>query len=105
MKKLLNDSILNLIKREIFRPFRISTPLNNFKTLHTIFFAAALLSALPLASESHVSNQKHEGEIRAVSASRDGSAFFTAGDDGFLIKWTDDGQGEHYQISDMSVKL
>ena len=105
MKKLLNDSILNLIKLEIFRPFRISTPQNNFKTLHTIFFAAALLSALPLASESHVSNQKHEGEIGAVSASRDGSAFFTAGDDGFLIKWTDDGQGEHYQISDMSVKL
>ncbi|MFC2386710.1 WD40 repeat domain-containing protein, partial [Treponema socranskii] len=105
MKKLLKDSILNLIKFKIFRPLRISTKANNFKTLHTIFFAAALLSALPLASESHVSNQKHEGEIRAVSASRDGSAFFTAGDDGFLIKWTDDGQGEHYQISDMSVKL
>ena len=105
MKKLLKDSILNLIKFEIFRPFRISTKANIFKTRYTIFFAAALLSALPLASESHVSNQKHEGEIRAISASRDGSAFFTTGDDGFLIKWTGDGQGEHYQISDMSVKL
>ncbi|MGI5106535.1 WD40 repeat domain-containing protein [Treponema socranskii] len=94
MKKLLN-----------FHPFQISTKANSFKTRYAIFFAAAILSALPLASESHISNQKHEGEIRAVSASRDGSAFFTAGDDGFLIKWTDDNEGEHYQISDMSVKL
>ena len=88
-----------------FHPFRVSTKANIFKTRYTIFFTAAILSALPLASESHISNQKHEGEVKAVSASRDGSAFFTAGDDGFLIKWTDDGQGEHYQISDMSVKL
>ena len=88
-----------------FHSFQVSTKANNFKTRYTIFFAAALLSVLPLASESHLSNQKHEGEIRAVSVSRDGSAFFTAGDDGFLIKWTGDGQGEHYQISDMSVKL
>ena len=88
-----------------FHPFRVSTKANIFKTRYTIFFTAAILSAFPLASESHISNQKHEGEIRAVSVSRDGSAFFTAGDDGFLIKWTGDDQGEHYQISDMSVKL
>ena len=72
---------------------------------NTVFFAAAFVSALPLVSQTRVSNQKHEGEVRAISASRDGSAFFTAGDDGFLIKWTGDDQGEHYQISDMSVKL
>ena len=88
-----------------FHPFHVSTKANIFKTRYTIFFAAAVLSALPLASESHVSNQKHEGEIKTISVSRDRSAFFTAGDDGFLIKWTGDGQGEHYQISDMSVKL
>ncbi|MBM7022871.1 WD40 repeat domain-containing protein [Treponema sp. Marseille-Q4523] len=88
-----------------FHPFRVSIKANIFKTRYTIFFTAAVLSALPLASQSRVSNQKHEGEIRAISASRDGSAFFTAGDDGFLIKWTGDVQGEHYQISDMSVKL
>ena len=88
-----------------FYQFRVSTKANIFKNRYTIFFIAALLSALPLASQSHISNQKHEGEVRAVSASRGASAFFTAGDDGFLIKWTDDDQGEHYQISDMSVKL
>ena len=68
---------------------------------NTVFFAAAFVSALPLVSQTRVSNQKHEGEIRAISASRDGSAFFTAGDDGFLIKWTGDDQGEHYQISEV----
>ena len=105
MKKLLKCSVLNLIKFEIFHPFRVSTKANIFKTRYTIFFIAVFLSALPLASQSHISNQKHEGEVRAVSAFRGGNAFFTAGDDGFLIKWTSDGQGEHYQISDMSVKL
>ena len=72
---------------------------------NTIFFAAAFVSALPLASQARISNQRHEGEVRAVSAAKDGNAFFTAGDDGFLIKWTSGDEGEHYQISDMSVKL
>ena len=29
----------------------------------------------------------------------------SAGKDGFLVKWTDDNQGEHYQISDLEIKL
>ncbi|MBC6719284.1 WD40 repeat domain-containing protein [Treponema sp. Marseille-Q4130] len=103
MKKLLKGSISTFRKLGFFQSScAFAAP---FKVRHTVFFAAVLLSALPLASESHISTQKHEGEIRAVSVSRDGSAFFTAGDDGFLIKWTGDDQGEHYQISDMSVKL
>lgn len=32
-------------------------------------------------------------------------SFFTIGKDGFLVKWTSDDQGEHYQISDMEIRM
>lgn len=31
--------------------------------------------------------------------------YLSSGDDGFLIKWSDDDMGEHYQITDVGIKL
>lgn len=59
--------------------------------------------------QSHTSTQAHQERINAIAAipskSNTSHDFFTAGEDGFLIKWSEDGQGEHYQISDVGIKL
>lgn len=59
-------------------------------------------------SQSHISTQSHQAEvtqIAPVSARGTDGSYYTASDDGFVIKWTFDGQGEHYQFSDVSIKL
>ena len=69
-----------------------------------IFF----MLSLSVSAQSHISTQAHQSIVSAVVAANYGSSqktFFSAGEDGFLIKWTDDGQGEHYQISDLQIKL
>lgn len=59
-------------------------------------------------SQSHISTQSHQAEVTQITPvsvrGTDGS-YYTASDDGFVIKWTFDGQGEHYQFSDVSIKL
>lgn len=69
-----------------------------------------LLSTISyIFADSHFSTQSHQAQINAVvavpSKSNSEHSYFTAGEDGFLIKWTEDGQGEHYQISDVGLKL
>ena len=54
-------------------------------------------------AQVHISSQPHTAAI--TSAVSDGrqtgfSALYTAAEDGFIIKWTDTEQGEHFQISD-----
>ena len=70
-------------------------------------FAAALL-AVSLSAQSHISTQSHQAQVTQVapvSARGTDGSYYTASDDGFVIKWTFDGQGEHYQFSDVSIKL
>lgn len=61
-----------------------------------------------LEAQSHISTQSHQAQVTQITPvstrSTDGS-YYTASDDGFVIKWTIDGQGEHYQFSDVSIKL
>lgn len=60
-------------------------------------------------AQSHVSSQSHSGMITNLEILHSNDPFdfsyFTAGNDGFIIKWSDDNQGEHYQISDVGIKL
>ncbi len=70
-------------------------------------FAAALL-AFSLSAQSHISTQSHQAQVTQVapvSARGTDGSYYTVSDDGFVIKWTFDGQGEHYQFSDVSIKL
>ena len=72
-----------------------------------ILFAAALIT-FSLSAQSHISTQPHQAEVTKIapaSARGTDGSYFTASDDGFVIKWTFDGQGEHYQFSDVSIKL
>lgn len=59
-----------------------------------------------LYAQAHISTQAHSGTVSNVAylENSDGSVF-SSGNDGFLIKWTEDGMGEHYQISDLPIKM
>ena len=73
-----------------------------------IFLLAATFLTFSLTAQSHISTQSHQAQITQIAPvsvrGTDGS-YYTASDDGFVIKWTFDGQGEHYQFSDVSIKL
>ena len=75
------------------------------KSVFLIFFALAAFAH----SESHVSTQGHQESVTSFSTISSGTladgSYFSAGDDGFLIKWNVDGSGEHFQITNLSIKL
>ncbi len=68
----------------------------------------AILFAVSLTAQSHISTQSHQAQVTQIAPmtvrGNDGS-YFSVSDDGFVIKWTFDGQGEHYQFSDVAIKL
>lgn len=75
-----------------------------------ILFALNALFITTIFSQSHSSMQSHQNSVTAISALEIGNssyenAFFSAGQDGFLIKWMEDGSGEHYQLSDLEIRL
>jgi len=76
------------------------------KKLFLILLTA--LFTLPLFAAAHISTQSHQAQITSVCSvpvtSGNDFEYFTAGDDGFLIRWNENGEGEHYQISDIGIK-
>ncbi len=75
------------------------------KIFSLVFFTALIFS---LEAQSHISTQSHQAQVTTIapaSARGTDGSYFTASDDGFVIKWTFDGQGEHYQFSDVAIKL
>jgi WD40 repeat protein len=74
----------------------------------TLLFASLFLINNAIA-QSHNSTQSHQGIVNDISIIRTlgefENAYYTAGEDGFVIKWTNDGLGEHYQITDVGIKL
>ncbi len=77
---------------------KILLSLTVFFTLNFLFFA-----------QSHISTQAHQEAVNmvvpATSEADFDKSYFSIGKDGFLVKWTSDNQGEHYQISDMEIKM
>ena len=75
----------------------------------TFIFIYSILAAAFLFADAHISTQSHQAQITSVRSVpyKTGSDFeyFTAGDDGFLIKWNENNEGEHYQISDVGIKM
>ena len=69
----------------------------------------ALAATWMLSAQAHISTQSHQAQITCVRSVpvRAGNDFeyFTAGDDGFLVRWNENNEGEHYQISDVGIKL
>ncbi len=62
-----------------------------------------IIPALMIFAQTQKSMQPHNGKVQSIVDN--GEYFFTAGDDGFVIKWLPDGTGEHFQISDLEIKL
>ena len=76
------------------------------KKFISLIFCSVLIFSL--TAQSHISTQSHQAqvtEIEPVSARGTDGSYYTASDDGFVIRWTFDGQGEHYQFSDVAIKL
>lgn len=55
-------------------------------------------------SQAHISTQSHQAPVTMTAFAQDGS-FFSVGQDGFIVKWTSDGLGEHYQITELEIRL
>ena len=62
-----------------------------------------IIPTLMIFAQTQKSKQPHNGKVQSIV--EHGENFFTAGDDGFVIKWLPDGTGEHFQISDLEIKL
>jgi hypothetical protein len=80
----------------------------NLQGKTVLFILFFLQFSLHVSAQSHISTQSHQSVVSVVVPANTGTTkktFFSAGEDGFLIKWTDDDQGEHYQISELPVKL
>jgi len=73
-------------------------------------FVLSLLATLicGLFAQAHISTQAHNEQVTAITplkyTNNTEGAYFSTGDDGFVIRWTEDGQGEHYQFSDIGIK-
>ncbi|MBQ9239246.1 MAG: hypothetical protein IJ191_08045 [Treponema sp.] len=59
-------------------------------------------------AQSQNSTEAHQSAVTALAPLRTQTGalqFFSAGRDGFLVQWTDDGRGEHYQVTDREIQL
>ena len=60
-------------------------------------------------SQSHISTQTHQSPVTALVALENAmnadTGVFSSGSDGFVVKWTDDGLGEHYQLTELAIKM
>ena len=75
----------------------------------SLVFIYLMVALTFVFADSHISTQSHQAQITSVCSVpyKTGGDFeyFTAGDDGFLIKWNENNEGEHYQISDVGIKM
>ncbi|MBR1639699.1 MAG: hypothetical protein IJ688_09980 [Treponema sp.] len=75
----------------------------------TLLLNCIIFITLSIHAQSHISTQSHQAQVNQVILSTFsddyGPSYFSAGDDGFIVKWAEDNQGEHYQLSDVGIKL
>ena len=68
-----------------------------------LFALCFIFISFNLFCDVHVSSQPHYGQINDMEMTE--SSLFTVGQDGYVINWRHDGSGEHYQISDLEIKM
>ena len=75
------------------------------KSISCLFF---YILAFSFWAQSHISQQSHQNIVNklvpAIKSDYERN-FFSAGEDGFVIKWAEDNQGEHYQFSEVGIRL
>ena len=71
-------------------------------------YMLTMILASKIFSQGYVSTQLHEGKITCVesfeTSTNFDNNFYSAGNDGFLVKWSSDGMGEHYQVSALNIQ-
>lgn len=75
-----------------------------FSSKKISFILISLFLTLAVWSQAHLSTQAHQDAVNKVVETKEG-AIFSAGKDGFLIRWTEDGMGEHYQITELDIPM
>lgn len=77
-----------------------------FLKILMIFFFSAILSFFAF-SQASFSSQSHLSSVTKIACLDENGAktALSAGEDGFLIRWNEDGTGEHYQISEFPIKM
>ena len=68
-----------------------------------VIFSIFTFLTLSIFAQNLISTQPHYGKVNSGAFAPNGS-YYTAGDDGFVIKWNNENKGEHYQISDLEIK-
>ena len=70
-------------------------------------FTVILLTFFCLNAQSNISTQAHNGKVTNIlnNEKTNNSTFFSTGEDGFIIRWTDNNLGEHYQLTDKEIRL
>lgn len=71
------------------------------KALFCLVFASLFSSVF--AQQPQTSTEPHNGAVVVVHPLEDGNSYFTGGEDGFLTRWSSDGIGERYQVSDLRI--
>ncbi|MCQ2597912.1 MAG: hypothetical protein MJ181_08680 [Treponema sp.] len=75
----------------------------------TVTSILLIISAAFVFAQSHFSGEAHHDavtQVNVLSASNSSDySFISSGDDGFLIKWSEENMGEHYQVSDVGIKI
>lgn len=73
-----------------------------------ILYILISLITITAHAQAYVSTQSHEGKVNCIqsfeTSNNPDTSFYSAGNDGFLVKWSSDGMGEHYQVSDLQVQ-
>ena len=80
------------------------------KKLKNAFSILSIIGlSFPMFSQSQNSTQAHQDSVQVIVPSGKeydrNKTFFSAGKDGFLINWSPDDIGEHYQVTDLEIKL
>lgn len=76
------------------------------KRLFSICISFLLIYIGCIYAQPHISTQAHQSAITTLTVPDSSGAFYSAGKDGFLTKWTPIyGQGEHYQLTDLEIRM
>ena len=70
-----------------------------YKYLSGICLAFIFSASFVFAQQGQVSTQVHDGSVAYIVPCENSTAFISAGSDGNVIKWTQNGKQEHYQMS------
>ncbi len=69
---------------------------------NSVLFLLCFSLFTSLSAQKQFSHQPHTGSVTDLVLA--GQYIFSAGDDGFLVRWDEQGTGEHLQVSDISIK-